>query len=79
MSIMIDLPPSMANEAQGYAVLEGTTLEEMFLDSLARELERKRELKSVMDSFDALVDSTSARRDHPYVFNRADAYAETMP
>ena len=32
MSIHIELPPAMAQEAQGYATIQGTTLEQMFLD-----------------------------------------------
>lgn len=43
MSIMIDLPPAMAQEAQSYARLDGTSLEKLFLDSLAAELTRRRE------------------------------------
>ena len=78
MSIMIDLPPAMAKEAQEYVTVRGTTLERMFLDYLKAELKRRREVESVMSEFDALVEKTSNRRDSPYVFNRADAYAEVM-
>ena len=78
MSIMIDLPPAMAQEAQGYARLDGTSLEKLFLDSLAAELMRRRETDLAISEFDALVAKTSARRDEPYVFNRADAYAEAV-
>ena len=42
MSIMIDLPPAMAQEAQGYADLRGTTLERLLFDCLKSELERSR-------------------------------------
>ena len=34
MSIMIDLPPTMAQEAREYATLRGTTLERMLLDCI---------------------------------------------
>ena len=78
MSIMIDLPPAMAQEAQSYARLDGTSLEKLFLDSLAAELMRRREAANAISEFDALVMETSARRDAPYVFNRADAYAEVV-
>ena len=78
MSIMIDLPPAMAKEAQEYVTVRGTTLERMFLDYLKEELKRRREVESAMSEFDALVEKTSNRRDSPYVFNRADAYAEVM-
>ena len=59
-------------------MLEGTTLERMFLAYLERELERRQEVDAVMDEFDALVKETSKRRDAPYVFNRADAYGEPL-
>ena len=36
MAITIDLPPQMAEEAKGYATLQGTTLEQMFLQLLKR-------------------------------------------
>ncbi len=78
MSIMIDLPPAMAKEAQEYVTVRGTTLERLFLDYLKEELKRRREVESAMSEFDALVEKTSNRRDSPYVFNRADAYAEVM-
>jgi hypothetical protein len=78
MSIMIDLPPAMAQEAQEYVTVRGTTLERLFLDYLKAELKRRRELDSAMSEFDALVEKTSSRRDAPYKFNRADAYQEVM-
>ncbi len=68
----------MEKKAQGYSMLEGTTLERMFLAYLERELERRQEVDAVMDEFDALVKETSKRRDAPYVFNRADAYGEPL-
>ena len=34
MSIMIDLPPAMAQEAREYATVQGTTLERMVVDYL---------------------------------------------
>ena len=78
MSVTINLPPAMEKKAQGYLMLEGTTLERMFLAYLERELERRQEVDAVMDEFDALVKETSKRRDAPYVFNRADAYGEPL-
>ena len=47
MSIMIDLPPAMAQEAQGYAELRGTTLERILFDYLKSELERSRDADDV--------------------------------
>ena len=43
MSIMIDLPPAMAQEARDYATVQGTTLERMLFDYLKRELSRIRD------------------------------------
>ena len=78
MSIIIDLPPAMAQEAREYAIVQGTTLERMLFDCLKAELERHHKTNLVISEFDALVEETSSRRDHPYQFNRSDAYAEVM-
>jgi len=42
MSLTINLPPAMETEARGYRMLEGSTLEQMFLDYLKKEFERRR-------------------------------------
>lgn len=39
-------------------------------------MQRRRKAATLISEFDALVEKTSARRDKPYVFNRADAYEE---
>ena len=78
MSIMIDLPPAMAQEAQEYATIRGTTLEQMLFDCIKAELARRRQADFLVSEFDALVEKTSSRRDRPYQFNRSDAYAEVM-
>ena len=71
MSITIDLPPAMTQEAQEYATLQGTTLERMLLDCLKAELERKRKADDVyaylMAQRDWLPDD--------YVFDRNEANA----
>ena len=75
MSIMIDLPPSMAQEAREYATVQGTTLERMLFDCLKAELERRRRADELMAGFDALVEKSHGRlKGKPYKFNRADAY-----
>ena len=78
MSITVDLPPAMAQEAREYATVQGTTLERMLFDCLKAELERRHQTDLVISEFDALVEKTSSRRNHPYQFNRSDAYAEVM-
>ena len=75
MSIMIDLPPAMAQEAREYATIRGTTLERMLFDYLKRELNRRREVEEAMSKIDALVEKSRGRLNgQPYKFNRADAY-----
>ncbi len=80
MSIMIDLPPTMAQEAREYATLRGTTLERMLLDCIKAEMERRRKESEtatrLMDRWRAVVRKGRGRRTDPYVFNRADAYPE---
>lgn len=72
MSIMIDLPPTMAQEAQEYVTVQGTTLERMLLDYLKSELQRRRDADKVysylMSQRDWLPDD--------YVFDRDEANAE---
>ena len=48
MSIMIDLPPVMAQEVKEYVTVRGTTLEQLFLDYLKTELKRWHEVDAVM-------------------------------
>ena len=77
MSITIDLPPAIEKEACDYMTVQGTTLERMFLDYLATELKRRREVNEVMSKLDELVRSTSSRlKGEAYKFSRADAYPE---
>ncbi len=71
MSIMIDLPPAMAQEAQGYADLRGTTLERILLDYLKSELERSRAANEV---YEYLMKQTGWLPDD-YVFDREEANA----
>ena len=42
MSIMIDLPPALEREAREYTMLEGESLQQMFLSYLRKEFERRR-------------------------------------
>ena len=75
MSIMIDLPPSMAQEAREYATVRGTTLERMLFDYLKAELQKRHDADALMAKLDALVKKSSGRLNgKPYKFNRADAY-----
>ena len=80
MSIMIDLPPAMAREAQEYATVRGTTLERMLFDCIRAELDRRRKESEtatrLMDRWREVVRKGRGRRTEPYVFHRADAYPE---
>ena len=71
MSIMIDLPPAMAQEAQEYVTVRGTTLERMFLDYLKAELDRNREADEV---YSYLMQQSGWLPDD-YVFDREEANA----
>ena len=66
---MIDLPPAMAQEAQGYADLRGTTLEQILFDYLKSELERSR---AANDVYGYLMKQTGWLPDD-YVFDREEA------
>jgi hypothetical protein len=66
---MIDLPPAMAQEAQGYAELRGTTLERILFDYLKSELERSRDADDV---YSYLMGQSGWLPDD-YVFDREEA------
>ena len=77
MSIVLDLPPAMAQEAQKYAAIQGTTLERMLFECLKVELERRRKVDETMSKLYTLVLRTSDRlKGEPYRFRRSDAYPE---
>ena len=82
MSIMIDIPPAMAQEAQEYATVQGTTLERMLFDCIAAEIDRRCAVKKSLGEweleFNELVKQSEGRLAEPYKFNRADAYQEVM-
>ena len=73
MSIMIDLPPAMAQEAQGYAELRGTTLDRILFDYLKSELERSRDADDV---YSYLMGQSGWLPDD-YVFDREEAKRRT--
>jgi hypothetical protein len=80
MSITIDLPPAVVQEATAFAASRNITLEQLFVDSLDAEINRKREASRVMSRLEALVKKTGARlTGEPYKFNRADAYEPETP
>ena len=47
MSITIEMPPAMEREAREYTMLDGDTLQQMFLAYLRKEFERRRMSASV--------------------------------
>ena len=49
MSITIDMPPAMEREAREYTMLEGKSLQQMFLDYLKGEMRKSREAKRQKD------------------------------
>jgi len=84
MSLTINLPAAIEKDVLSYTTLEGTTLEQMFIVYLKKEIERSRERRRVADAdewearFDELVTKSSAgmKGTEPYEFNRADAYPD---
>ena len=72
MSIMVDLPPAMAQEAQEYATVQGTTLERMLFDCLKAELAKRHEADEV---YTYLMSQRGWLPDD-YVFDRNEANAK---
>ena len=79
MSIMIDIPPAMAEEAREYATVQGTTLEKMLVEYIRNELAKKASVDRAMEQLDSLVRQSHGRLSEPYKFNRADAYEPEVP
>ena len=71
MSIMIDLPPAMAQEAQEYASVRGTTLEQMLVDYIRNCVGRRNE---AVDVYEYLMRQNGWLPDD-YVFDREEANA----
>ena len=82
MSVVIDLPPVLAQEAKGVATLNGISVEAMFLDCITAELARRRAAKDSLDEwereFNSLVAQSEGRLSEPYKFRRQDAYEEAL-
>ena len=82
MSIMIDIPPAMAQEVREYATVQGATLERMLLDYIAAEIARRRAAKKSHEEwereFEELVKKSEGRLSEPYRFTRQDAYEEVL-
>ena len=69
MSITVDMPPAMVQEAREYATARGTTLEQMVFDLVKMELSRKDEADAVYD----YLMSQSGWLPRDYTFDRAEA------
>ena len=79
LSIMIDLPPAMAQEAREFAIIHGTTLEQMLFEYIKTELARRAKADKAMSKLDELVRQGHGRLSEPYKFKRADAYEPEVP
>ncbi len=78
MPITLDIPPALVQEAKAFAESHNTTIERMLVECLEREVIHARASTDWKSRFMELVKETSVRRNAPYHFNRADAYAEAM-
>ena len=79
MPITIDIPPAVVQEAKAFAESRNTTLQQLLVDYLDAELQRRREAQSALSRLDRVAERVSARLSgEPYKFNRADAYPEDV-
>jgi hypothetical protein len=80
MPITIDLPPAMVQEAEAFAQSQNTTLQQLVVDYIGSELNRRREVQVVLSRLDKISNRVNARLSgEPYKFNRADAYEPEIP
>jgi hypothetical protein len=78
MSLTIQVPPAMEQEALAYAQMRGTTLEAILFECLKREMDERRAREKRISDFESFVDSHSVDLGHPYKFARQDAYDEEL-
>jgi hypothetical protein len=76
MSLTIQVPPTMEQEALAYAEMRGVTLETILVECLRREMDARREREQRISDFESFVDSHSVDLGHSYRFSRQDAYDE---
>ena len=78
MSITIDLPPAVMQEATSFAESRKTTFAQFLLESIENEIKRQRQATEWLAKLDALVKGGASRLPgkEPYKFDRADAYPE---
>ena len=76
MSLTIQVPPTMEQEALAYAEMRGVTLETILVECLRREMDARREREQRISYFESFVDSHSVDLGHSYRFSRQDAYDE---
>ncbi len=78
MSITIDLPPAVMQEATSFAERRKTTFAQFLLESIENEIKRQRQAAEWLAKLDALVKGGGSRLPgkEPYKFDRADAYPE---
>ncbi len=79
MSVMIDMPATMVQQANEYAERNGCSFRDLLclsVEMYLAEQERKQQADAVAwtENFNALLVRTESRNDKPYKFNRADAY-----
>lgn len=78
MSLTIQVPPAMEQEAVAYAEMRGTTLEAILFECLRREMDERREREKRICDFESFVDAHAVDLGHPYKFVRQDAYDEGL-
>ena len=79
MSVMIDMPVAMVQQANECAERSGCSLRDILCRSVEmylaeQEKKRRADVSLWIERFNALLDSTESRNGEPYKFNRADAY-----
>ena len=71
MSIMVEMPPMMVQEATAYAMFQGATLEQMVLNCVKKELARKHQANEIRN----YLMNQSGWLPNDYTFNREEANA----
>ena len=78
MCKMLDVPAAIETRIADYEKATGRSLQQMFLDYLQKELDRREEGRKRVQRFHELLAKKTKLTGEPYRFRRQDAYDEEL-
>lgn len=78
MSVTLQVPPAMENEAREYAAFCGLSMEEIVFDCLRRVIRERRMRQKRASDLEAFVRCNGVNTGEPHRYTRSDAYEEEL-